>query len=291
MQKTDKPLIFGEVLFDCFPDGKRILGGAPFNVAWHLHAFGDAPCFISRIGDDHLGNDIFESMLKWGLDTDNIQRDSKHPTGQVAVSLIDNEPSYTITPGCAYDFINSDEIDVPVHSPLLYHGTLGLRNKISREAYEKLASNPELSIFMDVNLRTPWWDKEDVLQLLQRARWVKLNQDELSLLSGSHENIQASMASFQERYNLDLLIVTVGAKGAHVRTREGDIFSESPDTSQGFVDTVGAGDAFTAVFLHGLLASKPLSTILAEAQKFASAVVGLRGAISEDPGFYQQMGY
>lgn len=291
MQKTDKPVIFGEVLFDCFPDGKRILGGAPFNVAWHLHAFGDGPCFISRIGEDNLGDDILHSMEKWGLNTDHIQRDPLHPTGKVAVSLIENEPSYTITPDCAYDFINSEEVRVPSNSSLLYHGTLGLRNAVSRQAYNKIVSDPDLSIFMDVNLRTPWWQKEDVLQLVERARWVKLNQDELTLLGNRNNDIHESMAQFQEHFGLDLLIVTLGSEGALVRTHEGKIFSESPDTSQGFIDTVGAGDAFTAVFLHGLLASKPLSTILSEAQKFASAVVGLRGAVSEDPGFYQKMGY
>jgi len=282
-------IIFGEVLFDCFPDGEQVLGGAPFNVAWHLQAFGDQPRFVSRVGDDLQGNKIISAMTKWGMDTDSLQIDAQHPTGRVDVVLMDDEPHYTITPNCAYDFIDVAEIKNPAAKAILYHGTLALRNPVTRQAYEKLASHQTLSIFLDVNLRSPWWQKDEVSAWLKRARWVKLNQDELKQLGIASGDIQQAMALFQEKYDLDLLIVTRGAEGAIVRSREGELHSTKPPEVLQFVDTVGAGDAFTAVFLHGLMSEWSIADTLNAAQKFASAVVGLRGAISNSPEFYRDI--
>ena len=71
-KKRNRPIIFGEVLFDCFPDGSRVLGGAPFNVAWHLQAFGAEPLFVSRVGNDPMGRKIRDAMLQWGMDTSGL---------------------------------------------------------------------------------------------------------------------------------------------------------------------------------------------------------------------------
>ncbi len=79
--------IFGEVLFDHFPDGKRVLGGAPFNVAWHLQAFGLAPRFISRVGADAEGESVLTAMREWGMDTQAVQIDAHRPTGRVSVQI------------------------------------------------------------------------------------------------------------------------------------------------------------------------------------------------------------
>ena len=97
--------IFGEVLFDHFPDGKRVLGGAPFNVAWHLQAFGRAPRFISRVGADAEGRSVLNAMRDWGMDTQSVQVDERLPTGRVSVAIVDNEPAYDIVADCAYDTI------------------------------------------------------------------------------------------------------------------------------------------------------------------------------------------
>ncbi len=126
-----KVFVFGEVLFDCFPTGEQVLGGAPFNVAWHLQALGNQPHFISRVGDDELGKKILHAMDDWGMDTTTTQLDPVNPTGQVEIKLINNEPHYTITPGCAYDFIGASDLGNISASGILYHGTLGLRNTVS----------------------------------------------------------------------------------------------------------------------------------------------------------------
>ncbi len=287
MSNKHQPVIFGEVLFDCFPGGEQVLGGAPFNVAWHLQAFGDQPRFISRVGDDAFGKKIINAMQGWGMDTSSIQVDRQHQTGRVDIELIDDEPHYTITPNCAYDFIDADAIDHSAISGILYHGSLALRNATTRQAFEKLATEPNLSIFLDVNLRAPWYNHEALTNWLTQARWVKLNQHELQQLGFASGDMQQDMEQCQVKHELELLIVTRGEAGAIVRSRDGKLHSVTPPDSQQFVDTVGAGDAFTAVFLHGLISDWPLTRILDAAQQFAAAVVGLRGAISHDPEFYR----
>ena len=117
--------LFGEVLFDLFPTGEKILGGAPFNVAWNLQALGDAPLFISRVGKDSYGTDILQAMRTWGMSTEGVQCDPDHATGQVQVELIDNEPRYHIVADSAYDFIHESQLPVLGNGRLLYHGTLG----------------------------------------------------------------------------------------------------------------------------------------------------------------------
>ena len=104
------PVLFGEVLFDRFPSGDVVLGGAPFNVAWHLQAFGLAPLFLSRVGDDDLGREVLSAMRSWGMETFGVQVDSEHPTGAVEVRIADDEPSYEILPEQAYDYIRGQDL-------------------------------------------------------------------------------------------------------------------------------------------------------------------------------------
>lgn len=280
--------IFGEVLFDCFPTGERILGGAPFNVAWHLQALGDRPCFVSALGNDPLGREILQAMSRWGMDISGVQRDPSHPTGQVEVRIIDHEPHYNIIPDCAYDFIQSDAIAPLTPGSLLYHGTLALRSAVSRSALTQLAQQPGVSIFLDVNLRAPWWHKEEVFHWLQQARWVKLNQDELRLLGFSSADLRQAMTQLQQQFQLEQVILTRGAAGTLVCTGGGEFHAAVPEQLDHFVDTVGAGDAFTAVYIHGLLAGWAIPQTLAVAQRFAGQVIGLRGATTSDREFYRQ---
>lgn len=279
--------VFGEVLFDCFPTGEQVLGGAPFNVAWHLQALGDQPHFISRVGQDALGKKIIQAMDNWGMDITSIQLDPEHQTGRVDIQMQDNEPHYTITPDCAYDFIAADSISHLSPTGILYHGSLGLRNPVAREAFSVLANNPQLAIFLDVNLRSPWWQQEEIYQWLSQARWAKLNQDELQQLGFGASDIQQEMLRLQAQFNVQQLIVTRGSEGALVLDAQGDFFNLKPQVVDNIVDTVGAGDAFSAVFIHGLLSGWSIPDTLNRAQAFASQIIALRGATSSDPGFYQ----
>jgi len=287
MSDKRRPIIFGEVLFDCFSGGEQVLGGAPFNVAWHLQAFGDEPRLVSRVGADAPGRRIINAMEGWGMQTSSVQIDPQRRTGRVDVALIDDEPRFTIIPDCAYDYIDVDEIQNPKEGDIIYHGTLGLRNAVSRHAFERLTSHAKVSIFLDVNLRSPWWKADEVAGLLKQARWAKLNRDELKQLGPASGDIHRDMVLFQKENDLDLLIVTCGAEGAIVAARDGSHQSAAPPKARPLVDTVGAGDAFSAVFIHGLISEWPLAETLNAAQRFASTVTGLRGATSDDPGFYQ----
>lgn len=287
--KTNRPvLVFGEALFDCFPSGEQVLGGAPFNVAWHLQALGDDPVFISRIGDDELGQKILTAMRDWGMATHTMQVDPAHQTGQVEVTIIENQPYYTITPDCAYDFISAGGMENLPESGILYHGTLGVRNSISRDCLARIAQQPDLSVFLDVNLRSPWWQQQEVFDWLEQARWVKVNEDELHQLGFVSADICESMHKLQTQFQLEQLIVTQGAKGALVLAADGSLSQQTVAPVKHIVDTVGAGDGFSALYIHGLRSGWPIEKTLTVAQRFAAKVIGLRGAIATESTFYQE---
>ncbi|MBW4529115.1 MAG: carbohydrate kinase [Aphanothece saxicola GSE-SYN-MK-01-06B] len=285
--------VFGEVLFDCFPDGTEVLGGAPFNVAWHLRGFGLAPCFISRVGADRRGEAIRSAMTSWGLEPSFLQTDASSPTGQVAVTFEDDEPHYEIVPGSAYDVIQSEGFQQLPVSDLLYHGTLALRHSASAAALAALKARHRGKIFLDVNLRSPWWSLESVLPLVADADHVKLNAAELALLTSEGlpsvdvANLSASVDRFAQRHHLETLILTRGAQGALVWSN-GEIVSVGPAACTHVVDTVGAGDGFAAAFLLGLGQQWPLLESLEHARDFAAELVSRRGATIDDVGVYEQ---
>lgn len=279
------PCIFGEVLFDHFPDGSRVLGGAPFNVAWHLQAFGQAPLFISRVGKDTEGDEIRTAMQEWGMDVQALQTDDVLPTGRVTVSIDNGEPSYDIVHPCAYDAISG--FDLKNECRLLYHGSLAVRDEASRQALSSLKQQKPEITFVDVNLRPPWWNRQHVLEMLDDAHWVKLNTDELEQLHAGQGDIHSMAMDFIKKHALKGLILTHGARGAELLSQDGASTVVEPERTIEVVDTVGAGDAFASVVILGLLNSWDARLILQRAQAFASGIVGNRGATVSDPEFYR----
>jgi len=279
-------VIFGEVLFDHFPDGSRVLGGAPFNVAWHLQAFGLSPLFISRVGDYAPGREIIRLMEEWGMDSRAVRIDSAHPTGSVRVRIVDGEPHYDIVVDSAYDFIDAQALVGLETAGILYHGTLALRNPVSCSALAAIKARHLGRVFVDVNLRSPWWQRDRVSAWVRDADWVKLNQTELSELCPEQTGLEADMRLLAEKSGLDALIVTRGAQGAGALGHERQWLTVKPAVNLPLVDTVGAGDAFAAVLLLGFNKGWPLATTLERAQAFAGAIVGRRGATVNDRAFY-----
>jgi len=278
--------IFGEVLFDHFPDDSRVLGGAPFNVAWHLQAFGQSPRFISRIGDDPSGHEIATLMAAWDMSREALQTDSEHPTGSVRILIQDGEPHYEIVADCAYDFIDSKLLEEKQTQGILYHGSLAIRNLVSRTALQAAKARHQGNVFVDVNLRPPWWNRETLLPLLHDADWVKLNEAELIALCPDEHGLEAAMQAFCAQFDLEILVVTRGEQGAVAYDRQQHFVTVKPPASTAVVDTVGAGDAFAALLLLGLSKQWPLTVALERAQAFACALVGRRGATVADRAFY-----
>ncbi len=287
-QEKKRPVLFGEVLFDRFPDGSDVLGGAPFNVAWHLCGFGENPLFLSRVGQDDAGRQVQKAMDVWGMDTSGLQQDAEHPTGAVRIELVAGEPRFEILPDQAYDFIYLADVPTLVNPAFIYHGSLALRRPESRITLETLVRQYEVPVFLDVNLRPPWWSADDVLRWAVQANWIKLNLDELETLAASDDVPEARAHEFLAHYNLEYLILTRGSEGALALSATGEKESVRPVPATKVVDTVGAGDAFTSVFLLGRLRGWPLAATLERAQGFASAIVGVRGATVSDRSFYRQ---
>ena len=280
-----RPVVFGEVLFDCFPDGSRVLGGAPFNVAWHCQAFGLQPLFISRVGDNPLGQEVRSAMLDWGMDTSGLQLDSTHDTGIVDVSFHDGEPSYNIVENSAWDFIDHEAIPVIDKQSVLYYGSLAMRSPVTASSLAVLKRQCSKSIFIDVNLRPPWWDLPLIENMMQDGKWIKLNGDELALIVPQEKDTEGRARYLLSHLHIDLIVITQGDAGAMAISHHETCFVQ-PDNVINVVDTVGAGDAFSSVLILGLYKAWPLQDILNRAQQFASAVVEQRGATTQDKGFY-----
>jgi len=270
------------------PDGTRVLGGAPFNVAWHLEAFGLRPLMITRVGADDSGDEVLTAMEAWGMDVSGVQRDESHPTGRVQVDLHDGEPAFRILPDQAYDHLDGG---LAVRSAagstfsLLYHGSLISRERGSSSALDDLARGFGAPIFVDVNLRDPWWNHEDVVASVRRAKWVKLNEAELGLLADASDS--ATAEAFMTDHGVDAVIVTRGGRGAVV-VDGGGVFEATPSAEVEVVDTVGAGDAFSAVFILGLSKDWSTALVLERALEFAAAVCTVPGATTADRRIYDE---
>lgn len=280
----ESPCIFGEVLFDEFPDGRRVLGGAPFNVAWHLAAFGEQPQLISRVGKDADGETVRQAMQDWGMNVSGLQVDQELPTGCVRVHFEQGEPEYDIVFPSAWDAIHPP---TKMHDcQLLYHGSLACRDAVPRETLDGLRANAGRSLFVDVNMRPPWWNRSGMLGAIKGAAWVKLNDDELQEMSNGDETTQRARNLIQQ-CDIENLLVTQGEQGARLFTHSGEEFRARPAGSTAVVDTVGAGDALASVMILGVLRRWPAQTSLDRAQAFASAIVGNRGATTADRAFYK----
>ena len=288
-----RPVVYGEVLFDRFADGSAILGGAPFNVAWHLQGFGMDPLFISRVGDDAGAVEVRATMRAWGMDVMGLQTDPGHPTGAVEIALQNGQPSYTILPEQAYDFIDAGEALsslADIDACLLYHGTLIARSATSRQTLHTCVERSAAPVFVDINLRAPWWDRASLQRSLHMARWVKLNNEELAELEGhpalSDQALIESARRLCREQDFDLVIVTQGEHGASFVSHD-EVISDRPAPVQHLVDTVGAGDAFASVCIYGLIEQWPRAVTLRRALDFAARICEIRGATVADPDLYR----
>jgi len=286
--------IFGEVLADVFPD-QSVLGGAPFNAARHMQALGLHPVMISSIGADNLGDQLMVEMDILGMDISGMQFDPIHPTGQVKVLLENGSPSYEIIPNQAYDHISmaiTHETVVEIEPALAYFGTLAQRGMESRLAAEQFLRDCKCPKFLDINLREPWYKQEVIEHSLVAADIVKMNDGELQVLASmlklTGSSPQAQAMELQKRYALDLVLVTCGEAGSWLLDEDQHVSTVKPAVmEQPFVDSVGAGDAYSAVFILGLLKGWDMQLTLERASSLASAICSTRGAVPLNIDFYR----
>lgn len=264
---------FGEILFDIFEDGAH-LGGAPLNLAVHLHRLGAESLLISAVGQDELGDSALKTIAKEGLPLDYIAQVPR-PTGSVTVSLNEAKvPIYNFLVDCAYDYIPVPESKLP-ELDLFCFGTLAQRGTRSRAALGQLLSKVHCRIFCDVNLRQDFYSKEILEQSLMAADIVKLNEDELPTIA-SLFGIEAESGAVAKRFNLSTVILTLGPAGCEIWHEEKTF--HSPACPVEVVSTVGAGDAFSAGFLFNYLSGASLETAAAAGNKLAAEVAALPGA-------------
>ncbi len=288
-----QPLIFGEVLFDHFPDGSQVLGGAPFNVAWNLKGLGFEPRFVSAVGADAEGQRVREKMVRWEMDLEGLQVTDTLPTGNVNVALKAGQPTFDIVADRAYDRIGLPTFPMGEGDfSLLYYGSLAYRAETTRRTLDALIGHSDLRRFVDLNLRPPWFQTSWLKRLLDGATWLKLNLDELGTLvegrpSGDLEIVRAATAVIH-RYELEFVFVTLGDQGAlGVSARGETCLVRSPEPTP-FVDAVGAGDAFSAALIAGILVGKSLESMMHRAAQFAARVCSIQGATSEDQSIYRE---
>lgn len=271
---------FGEVLWDILPSGS-VPGGAPMNVAYHLHQQGKNPALITRIGSDEKGKNLVNLFTTAGVCTDFFQVDEEHETGNVyATPGANNEMTYTITDPVAWDFITWENRfhQLLAEADYFVFGSLAARNAQSGSTLMQLLEIARTKV-LDINLRAPHFSRETVVELMVKADFLKLNEAELKLLSGWFFDFTGEgdrVRALAELFQIENIVVTKGAGGS-LLLHEGAIY-EHPGFSIQVADTVGSGDAFLAGLLGELLNKSSPAKALAFANAMGAFVATQRGA-------------
>lgn len=283
--------LIGEALLDEFASA-TVPGGAPFNVARSLVALGQGALLLSRIGAADAGAAmLLAEMRRLGMDERGVQRDALHPTGRVCIEELDaGQHRFRIAADAAWDWLEFDPIEALLRSQgpaLLYFGTLAQRCAASRATVQALLARcpPETICYLDLNLRPGIAVESCLLPSLQHADWLKVNEEELAWLLDRFG--LGGPADLVRRFGLQRLILTRGSRGSAAYGAAGECLADEAGLSQAeLVDTVGAGDAFTAMLLAASLRGLTPVAAMALANRFAAAICGVRGPVPPEDRFY-----
>jgi fructokinase len=250
-----KVVCFGEVLWDILPSG-AVPGGAPMNVAYHLHKQQKNPALITSIGIDEKGEQLVKIFSDYGICTDFFQVDYEHETGKVFAEPNEhNEVVYEIVKPVAWDYIKweDDFENLVSNANYFVFGSLASRNNVSKKTLFQLLEYAENKV-LDINLRAPHFNRRIVEELLSKADFLKLNLAELELITGwfsKHTSIEDRMRSITDKFKIQNMVVTMGGDGAVLYYNGNEYVQKGYKVD--VVDTVGSGDAFLAGLLARLL--------------------------------------
>ena len=277
----------GEILWDCFPD-RRLPGGAPANVAFHAQQLGLSAAVATKVGQDLLGDELLQYLQTQGLRTDLVQQDSQNGTGTVTVELHPDHTEYTFLENSAWDFLEPTEdwLTAAKQAKSLVFGTLAQRREQSRDTIHQMvaATKSDCQVVYDVNLRPPFFEAEWIHASFQKARVAKLNDDEVRVLAALFSSQTRTdddfarwlLATYRQ---LELVCITRGAAGAMAVANEE--LCEVSGIPIRVVDTVGAGDAFTAALIWSRFQHWSLEKSLRLANQVGALVASRPGAMPE----------
>lgn len=253
--KKLKVVCFGEVLWDVFSTYKKV-GGAPLNVAIRLKSFGNDVSIISKVGKDTLGADLLKIFKENELDFSTVQLASDLRTGIVKVSLGETgSASYEIMFPSAWDYIeyNKDCKDLVTNSDIFIFGSLAARSNMSRLTLTRLLEHANFKVF-DINLRSPHYTQDLLNELMNKADFIKLNDEELAEIIGylglDSTSMEESIKRLSYHTQTPSICVTLGEKGAILYYSDNFYYNNGYKVS--VVDTVGSGDSFLATLINSL---------------------------------------
>jgi len=272
----------GEILWDMLPSGKA-LGGAPANFAFHAKELGESSVVISCVGNDEMGREIISSLENMDMSTEFLYIDKTHPTGVVSVTINkEMKPSYLIQEGVAWDYIPTSALlsELAFKSTAVCFGTAAQRSQLSRMTIQKfvgLMGQDSIRVF-DINLRQNFYSLDVIETSLSLANVLKLNVNELSVvkkLLRLNEDEEKILNELSRKYSLRLIALTKGMEGS-ILYSEGRI-SKHEGYRINLEDTVGAGDAFVAALVTGLLRGYELDDLNNKANCVASYICSKHG--------------
>jgi len=275
----------GEILWDMLPSGK-VIGGAPANFAYHAQELGESSIVVSCVGNDELGREIISSLEKKDMPTEFLYIDKSHPTGVVSARINkEGKPSYLIQEEVAWDYIPTTTLmrELAFKSAAVCFGTAAQRSQLSRmtiQTFVGLMEQDSIRVF-DINLRQNFYSQDVIETSLSLANVLKLNVNELSVvkkllrLNGDEKKI---LNDLSRKYSLNLIALTRGSEGSILFT-EGKT-SNHEGHKINVEDTVGAGDAFVAGLVTGMLRGYELDDLHNKANRVASYICSKHGATS-----------
>lgn len=284
-----KILSFGEILWDCYPD-KKYIGGAPLNFAAHLAKHGENVYMLSSLGDDELGKAATEYLKKQNISTEYVFKCGEKETGKCLVTLDENQvPTYNLLSDVAYDYIPTDKVfdDFDV----LYFGTISLREEYNKNSLKSLLDRCSFKeVFVDINIRTPFYTAETVRFAVESATILKISLEELAIVaellgvSEFFDYKEFAKLIADEYKNINCIIITLGADGAYTYSAAEEKEYVCASELVTAVSTVGAGDSFSAAFLSRYLKNADIMQCLKHAAKIAAYVVSKFDAVPDYDG-------